>query len=244
MHSTLAAQMTSLTPHVSRKRNFAWLYPVAACLLFAPSIAKAQTEAQCLSSFNVSTTKNVTYAFVGTGGQNKVNVTTMSCVKAENFRTQLYVSMDRNIYDSEVSLRSQLTAARTALSKLRTDLNSAASDASVRALMLGAAATVATVAAISTTTACASAPITGVGLAACGGAVGSGVGAVVAWDDFKTQAGTFAALKASAMTEIGKREAAIATLSQQLNAASAANMKNNYSQLFLAICRAVREQCL
>jgi hypothetical protein len=101
-----------------------------------------------------------------------------------------------------------------------------------------------TVTAIATTVACASAPVTGAGLAACGVAAGSAVAAVQAWDDFRIHTGTVLELKTKALVEMQKLDTEITILEQQLSAASAQNIKNNYSHLFLAICRAVREQCL
>jgi hypothetical protein len=51
-------------------------------------------------------------------------------------------------------------------------------------------------------------------------------------------------LKTRARIEIGKAQAAIASLNQQLDATRAKIIKNNYSQLFLGISRAVQQQCL
>jgi hypothetical protein len=206
--------------------------------------ALSQTESQCLQSFNVKTDKNVTYIATDQAGQHKVSVNTMSCVDAERFRTTLYVAMDKQIYDSEQVLKNQLAAAQSALDKLTNDLNSTNNQANMKAILLGAGTTFATLKAISTTAACASTVVDGVGIAACGPAAASAIAAIAAWEGFKSHTGTAASLKSAALAEIQKRQSEITALSPQLNAAKAKNMKDNYSQLFVAICRAVHDQCL
>lgn len=212
-------------------------------LLIVPS-ALAQTESQCLQSFNVDTKKNVSYIAVDPNAKYKVTINTASCVDAERFRERLYVSMDKGLYASEETLKNRLATAQKAVDKLKSDLDNLNDTAAVKAKILGTVTTVATVYAISTTAACASAVVDGLGIAACGPAARASVAAVAAWSAFGSHTGTIAALKSAAQTEIEKQQSALTTVSNELTAAQAKNMKENYSNLFVGICRAVQEQCL
>jgi hypothetical protein len=214
---------------------------ISICFHAAPAIA--QTEAECLRNFAVKD-RSVTYIAVDPANRYRVSVNSMSCASAEAFRARLYVSMDKSLYDSEQILRSKLTAAESALSALSSDLESMNDQAAIKARLLAVNVTIQTLAAITTTAACASAVINGAGLGACGAAAATSISTVLAWEDFKAHAGSTAALKSAAQTEIRKQRSSITALSQQLDATKAKNMKENYSQLFVAICRAVQQQCL
>jgi hypothetical protein len=92
--------------------------------------------------------------------------------------------------------------------------------------------------------ACASAVVDGIGLAACGPAVKNSLAATTAWISLQSFAGDAAALRTAARGEIGRIQALISKTEQQLDATKAKSMKDHYSNLFVAICRAVKEQCL
>lgn len=220
---------------------------VAGALMIKLSIgmpAAAQTEAQCLQGFAVKPNKSVTYLVVDPSGQTKVSTNTMTCVDAERFRERLYISMDKGIYDSEQSLRGRLTAADSALTKLSADLAAANDEARTKALISGGSVTMATVSAIGMTAACASAVVNGAGVAACGGAVATSYAAMKEWSELVSSAQSWAATKTAAQAEITKQRARVTALSQQLDATRAKNIRDNYSALFVGICRAVKDQCL
>lgn len=224
-------------------RTYNLAVAATAALFCMTDSSLAQTEAQCLQSFAVKPDKSVSYIAVNAGGQFKAPVT-MTCVQAENFRERLYISMDKNIYDSETILRAKLAASATALDKLEQELNSAVDSAAIKAKVATATVIVYTPAAIASTVACISAVIDGVGVVACGPAVKNSLSATAGWIALTTFAGDVATLKANAKAEIQKNKAAIAALTQQLDVTKAKNIKDNYSNLFVAICRAVKDQCL
>ncbi|MUZ55962.1 hypothetical protein [Agrobacterium vitis] len=188
--------------------------------------------------------KFVTYIAADSAHKNLVFVNSMSCVDAERFRERLFVSMDRGIYESEDMIRSSLVDASASLQQLETSLAAEIDATQVKALVLGSATVVSTVYAISTTAACASAVINGGGIAACGPAARGSVAAVAAWAAFSSTMESAGNLKALAIKEIDKQRGIVTGLEQQLNAAMADSMRVNYSNLFVAICTAVREQCL
>ena len=206
--------------------------------------AWAQTEAQCLQGFDVDPAKFVTYFAVDENHQFEVPINSMSCVDAELFRERLFVQMDKNIYQSEAQIISALDMAESKLTDLQGALNNSVDKAQVKAAVLGAVTVVATVYAVSTTAACASAVVDGVGIAACGPAVRGSVAAVGAWAALQSHANSVAELKAAALKEITKQRGLIGALRQETDAASADMIKRNYSTLFNSICRAVQEQCL
>lgn len=215
----------------------------AVVMLFFATDAFGQTEAECLQSFNVKAERDVTYIGVDAIGNFKIPVTT-SCLNAELFREKLFVSMNKNQYLSEIAIRSKLADAKLSLSKLRADLQGAAESANMKALVLGSVVVVSTTYAISTTLACASAVVDGVGIVACGPAARASVGAVAAWAAFQYHAGSAMELKTKILEEIKKHEKIIEDASNLLTAAQAVKMKDNYSALFVGICRAVKQQCL
>lgn len=203
----------------------------------------AQTEAQCLQGFAVKSGKSVTYIAANANGQFKAPVT-MTCIEAETFRERLYITMDKGIYDSEVVLREKLAKSKASLDKLERELQTAVDAAAIKAKIAAATVIVYTPAAIASTAACASAVVDGVGIVACGPAVKSALAATSGWIALTSFAGDVAALKAKAQSEIQKNNTAIAAITQQMDATKAKNIKENYSTLFVAICRAVKEQCL
>jgi hypothetical protein len=213
-------------------------------LLFAASPGLSQTESQCLQSIDVKANKAVTYIAIDASKKNKIAINNMSCVDAERFRERLYVSMGKRLYESEQVINSKLNEAKSELNKLSNDVSALNDDSALKAKILGATVTVATVYAISTTAACASAVVDGVGIAACGPAARAAIAAVAAWTALQSHVGTAASLRSTTQVEIQKQQSVIAALSQQLDAAKAENMKDKYSLLFVGICRAVREQCL
>jgi ElaB/YqjD/DUF883 family membrane-anchored ribosome-binding protein len=208
------------------------------------NFAFSQSEQDCLQSFDVKPDRIVTYIAINPTDTYKVDINPMSCVAAEMFREKLYVSMDKNLYDSESVLRVALSDSKAKLQKLRDDLEAVADKKKAAALMRGVGVTIATVTAIQTTAACASAVVNGVGVAACGAAVGTSYGAYEAWNSLIEFSGEQAELRANAQAEITKHLGQIGTLEKQLDATSAKNIHENYSSLFVAICRAVNEQCL
>jgi hypothetical protein len=205
--------------------------------------AHSQTEAECLQSFVVKQGNNVSYITSNMNGTIKAPVT-MSCVDAETFRERLYVGMDKGLYDSESVLRSRLTASKSAMERLEGDLKDAVDAVAIKAKLAAAGAIVYTPAAIASTAACISAVIDGVGVVACGPVVKNSLSATTAWVTLTSFTGDIAKLKAIAQGEIQKAKTTISTVSQQLDATKAKNIRDNYSNLFVAICRAVKEQCL
>lgn len=220
-------------------------FPGICSLCLASAVpAFSQSEIECMQSFAVNPDKTVTYIASDPSGSRKPSVTITSCVNAELFREKLYISIDKNTYDSEATLRAKLSSARNSIQQIQLQVNAATDAAKVGALIKGAGVIVATPLAITTTATCASGFVTGVGLAACGGVATASLAAVVAWYEFTSAAGDLAATKQKANAEIDKIQAMIVSTEQQLNAAIAGDMKNNYSQLFVGICRAVKAQCL
>lgn len=224
-------------------RIFTGAIVVAATLFCMTDSSFAQTEAQCLQGFAVKPANSVTYIAANAAGNLKAPVT-MTCIQAETFRERLYISMDKNIYDSEIVLKAKLTASATALNKLEQELNTAVDAVAIKTKIAAATAIVYTPAAIVSTAACISAVIDGVGIVACGPAVKNSLSATAAWTALTSFTGDVATLKANAQAEIQKNKAAIAAVTQQLDATKAKNIRDHYSNLFVAICRAVREQCL
>lgn len=224
--------------------SFSRMFIMTVLIFGATHSASGQTEQDCLRSFNVNNQRNVTYIASDPTDRFKVSTNTLSCVDAEKFRERLFISMDKNLYASEQSLRTKLQEATAVLVKLRNDLNSNVDAAKTKAEILGAATTIATLYAITTTAACATAVVDGAGIAACGPAARASMAAVVAWHQLSSHAGTTAAFRIAALAEIQKQEAAVSTILQQINATKAKNMRDNYSALFVGICRAVRQQCL
>ena len=211
---------------------------LALCCWTKPSIA--QTEAQCLKGFAVKPGKSVTYIAANASGQFKAPVT-MTCDEAETFRERLYISMDKGIYEFEIVLRSKLAASKTALDKLEQELKTAVDAVAIKAKIAAATVIVYTPAAIASTAACISAVIDGVGIVACGPAVKNSLAATSGWTALTLFAGDVATLKANAQAEIQKNRTAIGAITQQLDATKAKNIRENYSNLFVAICRAVKE---
>jgi hypothetical protein len=205
--------------------------------------AHSQTEAECLQSFAVKQGNSVSYIASSMNGQIKAPAT-MSCLEAETFRERLYVGMDKGLYDSETVLRSRLTASKSALEKLEIDLKDAVDAAAVKAKLAAAGAIVYTPAAVASTVACISAVIDGAGVVACGPAAKNSLAATTAWVTLSSFTGDIAKLKANAQGEIQKIKSTINTVSQQLDATKTKNITENYSNLFVAICRAVKQQCL
>jgi hypothetical protein len=203
----------------------------------------AQTEAQCQQGFAVKSGKSVTYIAVNANGQFKAPAT-MTCNEAEAFRERLYISMDKGIYDSEVILKGKLATSKAALDKLEQELQTAVDAVTIKAKIAAATVIVYTPAAIASTAACVSAVIDGFGIVACGPAVKNSLAATSGWIALTSFAGDVATLKAKAQAEIQKNKTALAAITQQLDATKAKNIKEYYSNLFVAICRAVREQCL
>lgn len=217
------------------------IFSATAILCFCTGASLAQTEAECLQSFAVKP-QAVTYIAVNSSGQIKAPVT-MTCNEAEAFRERLYVSMDKGIYDSEIVLRSKLATSTAALDKLEKELQTAVDAVAIKAKISAATAIVYTPAAIASTVACISSVVNGVGIVACGPAVRNSLAATSGWIALTTFVGDAATLKANAQSEIQKNRVAITLVTQQLDAATARNIKDNYSNLFVAICRAVKEQC-
>jgi hypothetical protein len=168
----------------------------------------------------------------------------MSCSDAELFRVKLYVSMDRRMYNSEESLRSRLASAKQAIQHLQQQVNAATDAAALKTLVASATAIVTTPWAIATTVTCASAVVDGAGLAACGPAARAATAAIAAWVASSSAAGDVASVKQKANAEITKVQGTIDSTQQQLDAVRAASARDHYSQLFLGICRAVKQQCL
>jgi len=220
------------------------IFLVFAGLLGSASHAFSLSESDCLRSFDVKPDRFVTYIAADPTDTYKVEINSMSCVAAEMFREKLYVSMDKDLYDSESALRTALSDSKTKLENLRGELANANDKNIAAAKMRGVGVTIASVAAIQTTAACASAVVNGVGIVMCGPAVGASYGAYVAWNDLIEFSGTLAALKTKADAEITRHLGTIGALEQQLDATSAKNMRENYSALFVAICHAVEKQCL
>jgi hypothetical protein len=218
---------------------------ISAGLIWLGSVAPvfSQTEDECLQTFNVQPGKSVTYIASDATGMRKAPVTT-SCGSAELFREKLYIAIDKNTYDSITVLRSRLSTAKQQVQQIKVQVNAATDAARVGAIIKGAVVVVTTPLAVTTTAACASGLINGAGLAACGVAAGASVEAVSAWYDFKAVANDLAATKQKANGQIQKIQDLITSTETQLNATLAGDMKNNYSQLFIGICRAVKQQCL
>jgi hypothetical protein len=221
---------------------FIMIISVAWFAFCSPAIS--QTEAECMQTFAVKPEKNVTYIATDANGSFKPSVTSMSCTDAELFREKLFVSMDRNIYDSEASLVAKLASSQQAIQQIQQQVNGAADASAVKARVAGATAIITTPWAIATTVTCASAVVDGAGLAACGAAARAAISATAAWVAFSSASGDVASVKQKANAEIAKVQQTINSTQQQLDASRAANAKNNYSQLFVGICRAVKQQCL
>ena len=204
----------------------------------------AQTEAECLQTFNVDQDKQVSYIATDQTDTNQVTVDSMSCVDAELLREELFVNMDQSLYDSEDSIRGSLTDADANLTKLVSDLNNATTDQDVTAALSGGAATLATLAAASSITTCASGLIDGAGLVVCGKALRDSFGTVVAWRVLIKGAQDIAAKRKAALQTITAQQKVSKKLQQDLDATEAANIHRNRADLFIGICRAVQKQCL
>jgi hypothetical protein len=211
-------------------------------LLGTSSASHSQSMGECLQSFNVSASKSVLYIFAG---PKNVSINSMSCVDAELFREQLFISMNKDVYDSEVNLRSKIAELRQSLAVLKADILNAANKAAVDSLLTVYDVAFSTAGAVGLTATCATVVIGDApAVVACGAAAGAIVNAGRAWKNAHEGLGTLVEVKANATKAIDAKLSALTTLEQQLDATMAQNIKDNYADLFVSICRAVKEQCL
>lgn len=211
-------------------------------LVGTSSASHSQSMGECLQSFNVSTSKSVLYIFAG---PQNVSINSMSCIDAELFREQLFINMNNDVYDSEVNLRSKIAELQQSLAVLRGDVLNAGNKAAVDSLLTVYDVAFSTAGAVGLTATCATVVIGDApAVAACGVAAGAIINAGRAWKNAHEGLGTLIQVKADATKAIDAKLSALTALEQQLNATMAQNIKDNHSDLFVSICRAVKEQCL
>ena len=221
------------------------LYAISAlflCVFQLVTVVRAQTMNECLQSFNVDASKSVVYIF---SGSRQFDINAMSCVNAELFREEIFVNMDRGLYDSEANLRAQISDGQAKLTQMSIDLAATSNKAGIKALLDNSKVVSSTTGATVLSVTCATAVVGDApALAACGSAFVAVAKAVNDWNDAVDAATPLIKAKAAGQWAIAEEQSLLTALEQQLDATTAQNAKDNYSDLFLSICSAVKAQCM
>jgi hypothetical protein len=245
-----------MKPRIAKRRTLSapsqWLARFAAqacfyataltCAVGTPS-AFAQTDQECLQSFAVRADRGMAYIAVDTAGTYKV-AEAMTCPDAELFRGRLFLSMNQKLFDSEQALRAGLADAERTLKDTETLLQESTDKAKMKSTILGAAATVNSTWAIVTVASCGSGLLNGAGLAACGPAIRASAASVAAWYMLSEYAGSVSDMKKTAVKLVAEQRRTMDQAKTALSGVQVASMKENRRSLFLAVCRAVKQQCM
>ena len=216
---------------------------IVSLICAAATTSFAQSDQACLQSFAVKPDRSVGYIAVDTTGQFKV-IEPMKCPDAERFRERIFLSTNEKLFDSEQTLLAVLAAAEQSLNALEMRLKESNDKAQIKSSILGTVVVVNSTWAIATIASCGSGLVNGAGLAACGPAIRAAAASSVAWYALVDYVGSAAEMKAAALSLVAEQRQTTVGLRKSLDTVRAANMKENRSGLFLAVCHAVKQQCM
>jgi uncharacterized protein GlcG (DUF336 family) len=208
--------------------------------------SRSQTVDQCMANFNVNTSKSVTYLLIGTPNQQQV-AASATCVDAEKMREAMYRmpgALTLQSYSTAGTLRAALANSRSALAGKRQELANAGSsfqvDTWLNGTLLGAGAGMTA----ASGTLCISGLWDGAGLAACGRAFVGLLTFIKSGRALQPSASDFVQKRNALINDIRAFEDQMKSLEEKLNDANVQQARGTYNSTFLAICKAVRDQCL